>query len=173
MFERFLGFTFLKITNPFLAMLSGGGRGARLLRDRRRDNTHKPERDSERKPQSAAARCGDRFSEWWFQVDLHRGPIDITARRRRQAFCFHLAVSQNTRLVDFYRSGRNMRIGKSLIARGIEKFWRKRILWRRHVISKPAHKSGAPNVRQTSVCRGLIRRSPRFFQGLADPTATN
>ena len=96
MFERLLGFTFLKITNPFLAMLSGGGRGARLLRDRRCDNTHKPERDSERKPQSAAIICEDRFSRQWFQVDLHRGPINITARRRRQAFRYLLAVSQKT-----------------------------------------------------------------------------
>jgi hypothetical protein len=72
-------------------MLGGGGRGARLLRDRRRDNTHKPEREGERKPQPAAIRCGDRFTQWWFQVDLHRGPINITARRRRQAFRYLLA----------------------------------------------------------------------------------
>src|SRR5215510_4587686 len=96
MFERFLGFTFLKITNPFLAMLSGGGRATGLLRDRWRDNTHKPERESERKPQSAAPRCEDRFSRRWFLVDLHRGPINITARRRRQGFRYLLAVSQKT-----------------------------------------------------------------------------
>jgi hypothetical protein len=52
---------------------------------------------------------------------MFRSPINITARRRRQAFRYLLAVSQNARRVDFYRSARIMRIGKSLIARGIEK----------------------------------------------------
>src|SRR5688572_16767200 len=96
MFQRFPGVTILKITSSFLAMLSGGRRG--LLGDRRSDDGRRPEQKSERKPQPAVIGGGDRFSQRWFEVDLHGGSINITAWRRGQAFRCLLAISRSARI---------------------------------------------------------------------------
>jgi hypothetical protein len=61
MFEGFLRITVLKIPDSLLAMLGRGRRTRRLLRNRGRDDARKPEERSEKNPQPAAMKDGDRF----------------------------------------------------------------------------------------------------------------